>query len=138
MKETEYLLDSSVWNERYLDNTKANWAIGGATLELLVASYEKYDGNKIIIEDLNEYGYRRTISEGLTNNKGNGIYNHNYSYWLACPCNGKEDTVRFVHYENESVDNYYGNTESGIRPVVCLRSNIKLKLNDDKISYSIE
>ena len=135
MKAIEYLLDSNVWNEKYLDNTKADWAIGGTTLELLVASYNKYKNENIEVELLKDYGYEKTINGGLEKDE---IYNHRFSYWLACPNNYDSSYISYVYFQQGMVSNGNYELPSGIRPVVCLKSNIKLKLNDDKISYLIE
>ena len=135
MRTVEYLLDSTVWNEKYLDETKAEWAIGGPTLELLVASYNKFSGKNIQINNPQGVGYELTINEGLTVNT---VYNHSNYYWIACPNNENGAFVCFLYHELEKVYRHLNGNNCGIRPVVCLKSNIQLKLSEDKNSYTIE
>ena len=125
MKATEYLLDSSVWNRKY-KTEKADWAIGAPTLEMLAASYGKYEGTTITIADLSGTGYAQTITGGLTTSKANELYNHYYSYWLACPGGYDNNFVRYVGASNAYVygGSYYDSY--GVRPVVCLNSGVTL------------
>ena len=92
MKSVEYLLDSTIWNPQYLDNTKADWVIGAPTLELLVASYNKFSDKNIQINNPTGSGYELTLNEGLT--KGT-VYNHSSYYWIACPNNENGEYVSF-------------------------------------------
>ena len=93
MNTTEYLLDSSVWNTTY-KTENAEWAIGGPTYEMLVASYnKKYVDKPVTLGTPDNYGYGNPFSEnnslpasdGVTSGivKSN-IYNHGYNYWIAC------------------------------------------------------
>ena len=134
MKCAEYLLDSEVWNNPY-KNEWAEWAIGAPTMELLVESYNQYFEKNYIVEMPSGNGYSKNLGLGL--NIGTP-YNDdgNYYYWLASPSeiaglNTVDCTNLFL--SSNSFENY-----GGIRPVVCLKSNITLKLNEDRISYSIE
>ena len=138
MKATEYLLDSTVWNEKYLDNSKAEWAIGGPSMELLVKSYNKYEKTNMNIENPQNSGYEVTISEGLSKDKAFGLYNREFYYWIACPSSKGNGNIRSVNHLNGNIDDLYFSSTRGIRPVVCLKSNVKLKLSEDKTSYSIE
>ena len=64
MKVTEYLLDSSIWNQKYLDTEKGDWVIGASTLELLVESYnKKNENNKVEIGEVQEFGYDNPLKE---------------------------------------------------------------------------
>ena len=128
MKTVEYLLDSSVWNEKYLDTTKAEWAIGGPTLELLVASYNKFSGKNIQINNPQGVGYELTINEGLIKNT---VYNHSSYYWIACPNNEDGSYVCFLYHELEKVYRHLNGNNCGIRPVVCLKENVTLIKNED-------
>ena len=137
MKCTEYLLDSSVWNTEYKTD-KADWAIGAPTLELFVASYGKYSGTEINIETPAGNGYEQTISSGLTAGKANGLYNHNYQYWLACPNNYSENDVCNIYYNGGWVDcGKYNTNLLGIRPVVCLKSDVILTKSEDGNTFTI-
>ena len=153
MKATEYLLDSSVWNEKY-KTEKADWAIGASTLELFVASYNAINNeeNKVTISDISEDENGYKLEEGL--NKENSIpisddkisgmeksniYNHGYSYWLACPCSSDSNNVKYVSDSLWIVrsSNYYAGGYA-IRPVVCLNSSVTLVKNSDENTFSIK
>ena len=130
MKCTEYLLDSSVWNTTY-KTEKADWAIGAPTLEMLAASYGKYEGTTITIAAPSGNGYAQTIAGGLTTSKANGLYSHGYHYWLACPSSASNDNVRGVNYSYAGVDSNYYDNSYGVRPVVCLNSGVTLTRGTD-------
>ena len=136
MKATEYLLDSSVWNTTY-KTEKADWAIGVPTLEMLAASYGKYEGTTITIADLEENGYAQTISSGLTTGKANGIYNHGYYYWLACPSSYDNSYVRRVNSDDAYIVSNIYSYAYGIRPVVCLNSGVILTKSVDGNTFTI-
>ena len=140
MKATEYLLDSSVWNRTY-KTEKADWAIGGPTFEMLVASYnKKYTDKAVILDTSSSYGYGNPLSasnslpssDSVTSGTAqSNIYNHGYHYWLACPSSAGDLGVRFVDYSRASVvyDDYYHS--HGVRPVVCLNSGVTLTRKTD-------
>ena len=152
MKCAEYLLDSSVWNQKYLDSSKADWAIGGPTLELFVEAYnKKYLNKKVKIIEPKEYGYNwnddlyKSNSLGIkddnmeSSNKSSNIFNHGYAYWIACPCSDYDGNfMRIVDYDYSCVGGGGYDFLEYIRPMVCLKSNIKLKLSLDGTQYSIE
>ena len=67
------------------------------------------------------------------------IFNHGYMYWLASPNANLTTRVSCVNSNSSNIsfadiDFYYG----GIRPVICLKSNVELKLSEDGSSYSIK
>ena len=142
MKATEYLLDSSVWNRTY-KTEKADWAIGGPTLEMFVASYNKKYADKAVTIDTptgNGYKYKDTLynNNSLPSNDSvtsgtaqSNIYNHGDYYWLACPGSYYISTMRVVNYSRACVD--YGNYIDlfGVRPVVCLNSGVTLTRKTD-------
>ena len=137
MKCTEYLLDSSVWNKTY-KTEKAEWAIGAPTLEMLVASYGKYSGTEINIETPAGKGYAQTIGSGLNSSSANGLYNHNYHYWVACPSRSDRSYVRYIDYEIEHVRGIgYSDVNIGVRPVLCLKSDVILKKSSDGNTFTI-
>ena len=135
MKATEYLLDSTVWNEKYLDSEKAEWAIGGPTLELMVKSFNKYYSKNIEIVTPEGYGYYYTIQGGIEENT---VYNRGESYLLACQSAESDLSIRIMYSMYKRIGAGGINKNECIRPVVCLKSNVKLKLSEDKTSYSIE
>ena len=136
MKCTEYLLDSSVWNSDY-KTAKADWAIGAPTLEMLAVSYGKYEETTITIAEPSGTGYEQTITSGLTASKANGLYNHGYIYWIACPSDSSSDNVRNVYSNYEFVVNDNYSISNGVRPVVCLNSEVKLTKSSDGNTFTI-
>ena len=124
-KATQWLLDSTIW-ERYKTD-KADWAIGAPTLELLVASYEKYLGISIEIKVDKETGYGETINNGLINDT---VYNHGYNYWLACP--GGVGGMRHVLYTEGKVSSTGINNILYVRPIVCLNKSVILKETENE------
>ena len=43
MKDVAYMMDTKAWNSKFLDSNKADYCIGGPSVELLFKSYnEKY------------------------------------------------------------------------------------------------
>ena len=131
MKATEYLLDSSVWNTNYKTN-KADWAIGGPTLEMLVASYNKKQNQSLAIATPTGYGYASTIPRI-------DLFNHDNSYWLACPSSIIDGTrVRYVYCGD--TDTGYSAEYShsiGVNPVVCLSSEVTLTPSSDRNTFTI-
>ena len=141
MKATEYLLDSSVWNRKY-KTEKADWAIGGPTFEMLVASYnKKYTDKAVILDTPSSNGYGNPLSannslpsrDSVTSGTAqSNIYNHGYHYWLACPSSGGSNDVRVVYYNYACVKgDYYSSSSYGVRPVVCLNSGVTLTRKTD-------
>ena len=41
MKAVAYMMDTTAWNSKFLDNDKADYVIGGPTIELLFKSYNE-------------------------------------------------------------------------------------------------
>ena len=144
------LLNPSYWTG-YIDNSKGNnqTAIGGPTVELWMDSWNaRYPEQKVYCDSANENGYyvgtsskptSTSFSLNKNENKGGELYfANNFSaltdgnntvdyYWLASPSAHDSYLLLRVNF-NGGVDyrsyyNYYG----GLRPVVCLQSNISLK-----------
>ena len=149
MKVTEYLLDSSIWNQKYLDTEKGDWVIGASTLELLVESYNKKNENyKVEIGEVQEFGYDNPLKEqdilgniDRTEEKEQqslNIYNHGYSYWLASPSKTLDIYERGVNYKKGYVNSNGLEGVLNIRPVVRLKTGTILKLNSDGTTYTIE
>ena len=146
------LLNPSYWTG-YIDNNKGNnqTAIGGSTVQLWMDSWNaRYPGQEIYCDETSESGYkvRRSGKDSATtairlnqneNNGGELYFANNYSsltdgnntvdsYWLASPSAGGTATVISLYCYRlvMSYDGFYNN-HLGVRPVVCLQSNISLK-----------
>ncbi len=148
MKAVAYMLDTSVWSA--FMGEKAEYAIGGATVEMLMKSYsEKYKVDyRARAKDAVGYELSTDGGENWTNHyyeiidandslyvisdmsKANGM-------WLASPSMNNTNYVLSV-YSNGSVDhyNYYYNSY-GFRPLVCLSSEVQLEKKEDG-SYQIK
>ena len=148
------LLNSSYWTG-YIDSSKGDnqTAIGGPTVQLWMDSWNaRYPGQEVYCDSANANGYYvRTSSGSATNNiklnknqsKGGELYFANnyseltdgnknvYYYWLASPSayDGSHDNnyMLNVYYDGRVSYNGYYDICSGVRPVVCLQSNISLK-----------
>ncbi len=148
MKSSEYLLDVRNWSE-YKTN-KADWVIGTPTLEMFVTAYNKYINKNITIPELNENGYKyddelyKNESVGKSDDivtgidKCKNVFNHGYSYWLACPSSNTNYDVRYVEYTNSNVKAHDYSSSHAIRPVVCLNSSVKLIESDDENTFTIK
>ena len=146
MKATEYLLDSSIWNTNYKTD-KADWAVGGPTLELFVAAYnKKFTDKAVTIETPTGYGYKyddALYNENslppsdsvTTGTKKSNIFNHGYHYWIACPSNYRDDCVRLVSYSAALVGS--GTYPYCMRPVVYLSSGVTLTQSEDGNTFTI-
>ena len=144
------LLNSNNWNS-YIDNSKglSQYAIGGPTVELWMDSWNaRYTDSKdqLYCNNSNSTGYfvgsnsKPTGYSTNSNNKqgdGGELYfankltdgddTVNY-YWLSSTCAAGSYTILYATYDGQLScyrfdRDYYG----GLRPVVCLTSNIALK-----------
>ncbi len=144
------LLNPSYWTG-YIDNSKGDnqTAIGGPTVQLWMDSWNaRYPEQKVYCDNANANGYyvgtsskptSTSFSLNKNENKGGELYfANNFSsladgkntvdyYWLASPSARYSGYVLYVDYRgNVSNNNYYYGC-GGLRPVVCLQSNISLK-----------
>ena len=143
-KMTACLLDASKW-ETFRDTRWAdeNNVIGGPTLEMYTASWNKKYADNKLYTNTNSTGYYvgtsetpTTYSVDMSSTPGYSdalyyphasVYNSCYGYWLASPS---------AHYRKYEVMVYDGGGVSGfdfnysyygVRPLVHLKSDIKLK-----------
>ena len=144
------LLNPSYWTG-YIDNSKGDnqTAIGGPTVQLWMDSWNaRYPEQKVYCDSANENGYNvrtstgsatTSISLNKNENKGGELYfANNFSaltdgnntvdyYWLASPSAYSSINLLYVNFNGRvSGDRYFGDC-GGLRPVVCLQSNISLK-----------
>ena len=153
-----YLLNTDLWTNM-VDNKYADTAIGSPTLEMLCASWnEEYPTQKLkfevnstgyqIAQENGSWGYWLIISdyEGFDNSL---YYPHNKSgntshwnscrgYWLASPSSYSYGSAMFA-YRDGGISYHDYNLDPnadvliGVRPVVCLKSNVDLVLDDEGI-----
>ena len=154
MKAVAYMLDTLAWSE--YANDYAEYAIGGPTLELFVASYNKTHSEKIEIEASSESGYRLKRAEDkemqnyLSGFKiGEDLYIPEYkdgvkTMWLATPSNSSGEEIMAVYSgcDNTSEggyisNNYTSNEDNGFKPIICLKNIVKLEKAKEVYDYTI-
>ena len=147
------MLDTNLWKD-FMDKTdgsgKAQYAIGGPTIEMYFASYNQTHSTNYITlafdteSGNNAYGYKMTGSSGGTNfatstvgikDDINNLYRYDTdstyatTYWFASPSasNAYYMTGASSSSSSAGVRGYYSDKNSGFRPVVCLKSDVQLK-----------
>ena len=147
MKAVAYMLDTSenVWGK--FAGEKAEYAIGGPTIELLFKSYnEKYKtNNKYQAEAKNRNGYLVSADggknyTGMMENKEDffnvsdelyiageyySVYNP-FSLWIASPA-CFDSFLCALLYDGSISSLEYTFYSTGFRPVVCLKSDVQLE-----------
>ena len=154
MKSVAYMMDTTAWNSKFKGN-KAEYAIGGPTVELLFKSYKgkygtTYESQAIESSDKTNTGYqiRKTskdtwanyVSSMLTTNDSLYVITsptNALAYWLASPSAGNADDVMTVNYYGYVANDYYYSDAYGFRPLVCLQSNVTLEKVSDT-EYAIQ
>lgn len=150
MKAVAYMLDTLAWSE--YANEKAEYAIGGPTLELFTSSYNKTHTEQLEVEASSEIGYKikRTTIDTDTGmqisldgfNTEDTLYipkeeNGTVTMWLASP-SANYNTEIMTAYKNGTVgNNGVDYNQNGFKPVVCLKNDTELKLSSDGSSYEI-
>ena len=148
MKAVAYMLDTEAWSG--FKGSKAEYAIGGPTLELLFNSYnQKYKNNNLYQTRVeSKFGYEISSDRGNKfdtrtevpleeNDKLYVISDHNKAngMWIASPSNkpysagGYLDLYDLGYYGN--VTSATWNTLLGFRPLVCLKSDVVLKKQEN-------
>ena len=154
MKSVAYMMDTTAWNSKFKGN-KAEYAIGGPTVELLFKSYKgkygtTYESQAIESSDKTNTGYqiRKTskdtwanyVSSMLTTNDSLYVITSQtnaLAYWLASPSAGSPYYVMGVDSDGSVGTNYYNYGYCGFRPLVCLQSNVTLEKVSDT-EYAIQ
>ena len=127
IKSVAYLLDTTVW--KCFAGLKAKYAIGAPTIDLVIDSYNKTHNTNYSYESVNENGY--FSMGGLINNgEFNGLYvipdtTKANAIYIASPSSISNSRLTNI-YANGCID-FYMWRDNGIRPIVCLNSNVKLK-----------
>ena len=107
MKSVAYMLDTKAWNGFATD--KAEYVIGGPTIELLFNSYNQKYGTKYVAEATSNTGYK--IGQNGTadsyyfylSNTSDPLYvitsiSNAAAYWLASPSANNDYDVFSVNY----------------------------------------
>ena len=155
MKKTAYMMDTVQWNDYYKDannSSMVEYAIGGPTLELFIASYNQTYSNKTIDvstkytlqNDNTGYVIKWSTDTDYTwerfyLNINDTLYafsdaETSWRMWLASPSAMYKDRLLDVT-TNCGIDSTGYGAESysggGFRPIVCLSSSVKLIDNGD-------
>ena len=155
---TAYLCDPDNWSQYKI--SPATYAVGGPTIELLVASWNKSQGTSIELADdvVTPVGYLYDNPNEwanspyvMTSEVKNGVYNPDANYWLSSP----GILIRhdeYVNYEGNGEDMrsvksfgivdgepyyYYGQfwsePNNGIRPIVSIPTS-KINIEGDTVT----
>ena len=152
MKAVAYMLDTTAWSTFKDKNEKADYVIGGPTIEMLMKSYSQKHNVQYKAEAVNDTGH-----EGYKISKDNGANWKTYYpgmlsirdslyvlpeskgarvMWVASPSAYNTDLVVLVNYSGDvssAYSNYTGN-DYGFRPLVCLKSSVQLQESGDGFS----
>ena len=148
-KAAAYLCDTSKWTT-YYDSTKANYAIGGPSLEMYADSYNKtHNSNSLVYTCTPTTGTASTNSgngyfvgaNGTYSNSGywtvngaidtsqNGIYSlSNKAFWLSSPTASYTDDVSLVYGPNAQVNCGDLFRTEWVCPLVSLKSDFQIKI----------
>ena len=139
MKSVAYMMDTKAWNSKFLDSNKADYCIGGPSVELLFKSYnEKYKtAYESQASSATGYQIRKTSSDSWADygvsmlSTSDPLYvirsSFANAYWLASPSAYDYSSVMYVRYSGNVNSGDYSYSNGGFRPLVCLNSNIKLQ-----------
>ena len=150
MKSVAYMMDTTAWNSKFRDTSKAEYVVGGPTVELLFKSYnEKYKtAYESQASSATGYQIRKTSSDSWSNyvnsmlKTSDSLYvitkqTDALAYWLASPSAYNTSNVMSVYYNGYVNYDYYNYNVSGFRPLVCLKSDVTLEKVSDT-EYAIQ
>ena len=134
MKAVAYMLDTDVWSTFTDDDRKAEYAIGGPTLDLFCESYnQKYPNDKLSYSSMSSTGYNLYTS---LENANDSLYvisssSNAYGMWLAGPGGDAGSLMDVYYYGRVADDGLYDGDYYGFRPLVCLKSDVQLEKQSD-------
>ena len=163
MRAVAYMLDKTIWTNKFIGNG-IEYVIGGPSLEMVLTSYNQKNNldNSYQFKAVSYEGYLFSHDNGenfysamsfkdtlkyLT--KGEKLYNGLSSnsqtgYWLSTPSSGSGASYPYNTQSlynisgNGSIHNlYYYISFIGFRPIICLKSNVKLKNSESEEKYEI-
>ena len=150
MKSVAYMMDTTAWNSKFRDTSKAEYVVGGPTVELLFKSYnEKYKtAYESQASSATGYQIRKTSSDSWSNyvnsmlKTSDSLYvitkqTDALAYWLASPSANDTRYVMNVDYNGDVTIDYYNYNGNGFRPLVCLKSDVTLEKVSDT-EYAIQ
>ena len=137
MKATAYLLDTSIWSEFKDVYNKAQYAIGGPTLELFIESYNDIHEIDLNYELTEQTGYKVKWNTDTTNNDEiildatESLYviaddTNAIACWIPSPSDLTDYFVFAVNYYGVLGNSSYNGGADGFRPIICLKSSVQL------------
>ena len=138
-----FMLDETRWSVKYANPSYAEYAIGGPTLEMFVASYNKEHPEKPMYCSANSTGYYISWSNGGTDYYISGLDKSESLYvisdtskasamWVGSPSASDTYSLVYVYYSgNVGYSYFYIDRTPGFRPIVCLNSDIQLEKQSD-------
>ena len=143
MKAVAYMTDTDVW--KVYAGSKAEYAIGGPTIEMLMKSYNKKYNEDYQAKTIDVKGYQISTDGGanwktyMTDsseylNKSDSQYvvsTTEYGMWVASP--SAENTYALAFVDNNGSVEYanYNDDYVGFRPLVCLKPDVQLEQGAD-------
>ena len=150
MKSVAYMMDTTAWNSKFRDTSKAEYVVGGPTVELLFKSYnEKYKtAYESQASSATGYQIRKTSSDSWSTGIGSMLKTSDslyvitkqtdaLAYWLASPSAYNTNCVMGVNYGGYVYTSSYNFSRNGFRPLVCLKSDVTLEKVSDT-EYAIQ
>ena len=145
MKSVAYMMDTNAWNSKFKDvNNKAEYVIGGPTIELLFKSYNDKYKTEYEFQATNATGYqiRKTANDSWSNaissmlKTSDSLYvissqSDAYGMWVASPSADDADYVVSVGYSGYVDYGGCNGNDFGFRPLVSLKSDVQLQKNED-------
>ena len=133
-----YMMDTNIWS--IYAGTNAEYAMGGPTLEMFCASYKDTHPNIYIecsVTNTNGYSVRWSDGSytdsirGVPQDEFGGIYIKSRTtkasgMWLASPT-ALAGMQLIAYYDGFVGIDDYGYYNLGLRPIVCLKSEVKLE-----------
>ena len=144
IKAVAYLMDTNVWSS--YAGSVAEYAIGGPTLELFCASYRDTHSSRYLkCDSVTSTGYQIKWSDSssynysvdkLIQDEFNSIYIKSddtkaFGMCLASPSAADSDGLFGADYNGSINYHYYNGDNPGLRPIVCLKSNVQLEEQGD-------
>ena len=150
MKAVAYMLDTTAWSIFKDKNGKADYVIGGPTIEMLMKSYSQKHNVQYKAEAVNDTGH-----EGYKISKDNGANWDTYysgmlstsdslyvlpsskgadAMWVASPSACYATSVVRVYCDGSVSYGGYDYYDHGFRLLVCLKSNVQLQESGDGFS----
>ena len=146
IKAVAYMTDIDVW--KVFSGDKAEYAIGGPTIEMLFNSYNQKYNTNYKAKTTNVNGYQISTDGGTTwndyitdasqyLNAEDSLYviskgDKALATWIASPSSGDSiPRINTAGYVGKGSYGGYTNNSSGFRPVVCLNADIELEKDND-------